>query len=238
MSSTTSIIEKNPALADISYEELEELLNEKKAFATKQAQDKRSKYEQRREALLIDLCQFAIGLRGQMLDLKLEAFSDMAKFRLEMLAYGEIRGGENNKGSFELKNDLYKIKYTSQVNKCFDERAELAEEKLKKFLSSFVKKNDKSAYDLIVTLLERNKTGDFDFDLINRLYKMKDRFQNPLWVEALEMFMESYSPNGTAQYIQFFTKNATNNSWEAVVLDFAKLKGQTYEKPDEATKKA
>jgi len=143
-----------------------------------------------------------------------------------MLEYGQIRGGENNKGSFEVKNEKYKIKFSSQVNKCFDERAELAEKKLKEFLASFVKKKDRSAYDLIITLLERNsKTGDFDFDLINRLYKMRDRFNNPLWVEALDMFMESYSPYGTAQYIQFFEKNPTNNCYEAVVLDFAKLKG-------------
>ena len=221
----TNVIEKNPALGDISVEELEELLNEKKAFANKQKKAKRESYELRRESMINDLCGFAVGLRGQMIDLKLESFMELAKFRLEMLAYGEIRGGENNKGSFEVKNDRYKIKFSSQVNTCFDERAELAETKLKQFLASFVKKNDKKAYTLIMTLMEKNsKTGDFDYDLINRLYKMKDQFQNPLWVEALEMFMESYSPYGTAQYIQFFVKNEGNNSWEAVVLDFAKLK--------------
>lgn len=223
----TTLLEKNPALADISIDEIKELLAEKEAAAIKAKKDARDNYERRREEMINTLSGFAVGLQGQMRDLKHEAFMELAKFRLEMLEYGDIRGGANNKGSFELKNERFKIKFSSQVNKCFDERAELAEKKLKEFLASFVKKKDKSAYDLIITLLERNsKTGDFDFDLINRLYKMKDRFQNPLWIEALEMFMESYSPNGTAQYIQFFEKNPTNNGWDAVVLDFAKLKGK------------
>jgi len=217
---------KNPAVADMSIEEIQELLAKKLAAENKAKKLKRENYELRKDEMINSLGGFAVNLRGQMLDLKCEAFTELAKFRLEMLEYGQIRGGENNKGSFEVKNEKYKIKFSSQVNKCFDERAELAEKKLKEFLASFVKKKDRSAYDLIITLLERNsKTGDFDFDLINRLYKMRDRFNNPLWVEALDMFMESYSPYGTAQYIQFFEKNPTNNCYEAVVLDFAKLKG-------------
>ena len=126
---------------------------------------------------------------------------------------------------FQLKNDQYKIEFSSQVNKCFDERAELAEVKLKEFLATFVKKKDKPAYELVMALLERNdKTGDFDINLINRLYKMRDRFDNPLWIEALDMFQESYCPYGTAQYIKFSSKNPDNNGWDAILLDFAKLR--------------
>lgn len=220
-----SITEKNPALADMSIEEIQELLKEKQAAETAEKQKKRKDYEDKKEGMINNLGDFAVGLRNQMLDLKAESFADMAQFRLEMLEYGEIRGGEKNKGSFELKNDKYKIVFRSQVNKCFDERAGLAEAKLKEFLASFVKKKDKPAYDLVVTLLERNKEGDYDFDLINRLYKMRDKFDNPLWHQALDMFMESYSPYGTAQYIQFFEKNPKTNGYEPVVLDFAKVKG-------------
>jgi len=215
------------AFADMSIEELQDILKKKQDAETKAKQQKRKTYEAKKEELINTLGGFAVSLRGQMLDLKVEAFQDMARFRMEMLEYGEIRGGEKNKGSFELRNDRYKIIFRSQVNKNFDERAEMAEKKLKEFLASFVKKKDKSAYEVIMALMERNSTGDFDFDLINRLYKMRDKFSNPLWHEALDMFMESYSPYGTAQYIQFFEKNDTTNSYDAVVLDFAKLKGAT-----------
>ncbi len=228
----STVIEKNPALADMSIEEIQELLREKQKAETEEKQQKRKNYEYAKEELINTLGGFAVTVCDQMRDLKYEAFMQLAKFRERMMEYGEIRGKENNKGSFEVKNDHYKIKYSSQVNKCFDERAELAESKLKEFLSTFVKKKDRAAFDLVNALLERNATGDFDFDLINRLYKMRDRFDNPLWIEALDMFMESYSPYGTAQYIQFFIKDTTNNSWHPVVLDFAKLKSIHNEKQD------
>ena len=226
----SSVIERNPALADMSIEEIQELLREKEQAANKEKQRKRKDYEAAKEEMINTLGGFATSLCNQMRDLKLEAFRELAQFRVKMMEYGEIRGKENNKGSFEVKNDHYKIVYKSQVNKNFDERAELAEAKLKEFLSTFVKKKDRAAFDLVSALLERNSAGDFDFDLINRLYKMRDRFDNPLWIDALDMFMESYSPYGTAQYIQFYEKDVTNNAWNPVVLDFAKLKALPNEK--------
>jgi hypothetical protein len=142
MSTKQSILEKNPALADISIEEIQELLREKEAAAANEKSQKRKRYENKKESLINDLGSFAAMVRDTMLELKSDAFRGLTIFRGEMLEYGEIKGGENNKGSFQLKNDQYKIEFSSQVNKCFDERAELAETKLKQFLSSFVKKKD------------------------------------------------------------------------------------------------
>lgn len=227
-----SIIETNPALADMSVEEIQELLKEKQAAETAAKEKRKSEYVAAREELLNTLGIFAVSLRDQMIDLKYEAFSELLRFHGRMLEYGELRNGDKNKGNFELKNEFFKIKFSSQTTKKFDERATLAEEKLKQFLSSFVKKKERAAYDMIMGLLQRNeKTGEFDFDLINRLYSMENKFDNPLWKDALELFRESYSPYGSAQYIQFFTKNITNNSWEPVVLDFAKLK--SFDRPKE-----
>jgi|GEM_PF-299904 len=229
----TSVIEKNPALADMSIEEIQELLKEKQNADLAEKQKKRKAYESQKEELINTLGGFALSLKGQMLDLKCESFAELTKFREKMLEYGDLRGKEKNKGSFELKNERFKIIFRSQISKSFDERAELAEAKLKEFLSTFVKKKDKSAYSIVMALLERNdKTGDFDINLINRLYKMRDQFDNPLWHQALDLFQESYSPYGTAQYIQFLVKNDTNNSYEPISLDFAKIKG---EKATEAT---
>lgn len=223
---STSVVEKNPALGDMSIEEIKELLAEKEAAERKEREQARKQYEAAREEMINTLGGFAVGLRNQMLDLKLESFRELTAMRARMMNYGDIRGGVNNKGNFEIKNEHFKIKFSSQVNKGFDERAKIAEEKLKEFLATFIKKKDKSAYSLIISLIQRNeKTGDFDYDLINRLYKMRDQFDNPLWHEALDLFMESYAPYGTAHYVQFFTKNETNNAWEPVVLDFAKLRG-------------
>lgn len=235
MNTQSTAIEKNAA--DMSVKELQDLLSRKKSEESAALAKKRKKYEDRREEIINTLGGFAVSLQGQMKDLKLEAFMELTQFRMEMLEYGDLRRGEQNKGSFEIKNDKFKIVFSNQVNKRFDERAELAEAKLREFMESFVRNRDKKVYKLVKSLLERNpKTGDYDVDLINRLYTMEDTFDDHNWKEALRLFKESYSPCSTAQYVRFFAKNPTNNSWDAIVLDFAKLntKGDQEEETSEA----
>lgn len=231
MSTTTKAEPKKPAidLSKLSAAELEAALKEKKAAEREEEARKRKEYEQAREELINELGGFALNLVGQMLDLKYSAFNQLIAFRERMLEYGDLRRGEKNKGSFEIKNDTFKIIFTSQVNKRFDERAELAEKKLRSFMESFIRKRDQKSYKIIKALLERNaKTGDYDIDLINRLYTMEDTFDHPDWKDALRLFKESYSPNGTAQYVRFFKKETSSNSWIPIVLDLAKLNTSNY----------
>ncbi len=210
-------------LSKLSAAELEQMLKEKKKEENALQEAKRKRYEDDRNALISDLGGFAETLVLQMLDLKRASFIQLSAFREQMLEYGSLRRGERNKGSFEIKNEDYKIIFTSQINKRFDERAELAETKLRAFLESFIRKKDKAVYSLVKSLLEKNKAGDYDIDLINRLYKMENDFEDQNWKDAIRLFKESYNPYGTAQYVRFFKKNTTNNAWEAIVLDFAKL---------------
>ena len=73
MSTTKSIIEKNPALADISLEELEELMKERQQALSERQREKRQAYETKKDALINELGQFAQNVFGMMADLKYEA---------------------------------------------------------------------------------------------------------------------------------------------------------------------
>jgi hypothetical protein len=209
---------------DLSIAELEALLEEKRKEETAIRNQQREQYEQNRDALITELCDFATHINSQMCDLKYEAMRRLAEFRQDMLEYGSLRFGEKNKGSFEIKNDNFKISFSSNVVKTFDERAELAEAKIKEFLRSFVKKRDMETFKLVNALLERNeKSGDFDMGLINRLYKLEDNYDDLNWKEGIRLFKEAYNPSGTAYYIRFFQKDEIGN-WNAILLDFAKVK--------------
>lgn len=210
---------------NLSTQQLEALLKERKAAEKKEKEKKRKQYEQERSDLVDYLGEFALNIEKAMQELKKEAFTLLPQHRQMMLDYGHLRRGELNKGSFEISNDKYKVQFISQTVKRFDERAQLAEAHLKKFMESFVKKKSLETYELLKSVLERNpKTGDYDIDLINRLYTMEDRFDDADWKAALTLFKEAYKPTGKAQYVKFSVKNTANNSWEALVLDFAKLK--------------
>lgn len=210
-------------LIALSTRELEKALEARKAKETAERDARRNEYETEKAALISKLGNTALITAEALKDFKANAMDNVRNFRTKLLEYGQLRKGEANKGNFEIKNDDFKITFSSQVRKCFDERSELAEEKLKSFLGSFVKKRDKDLHDLVLSLLERNpKSGDLDISNIQRLYKLEDRFDNDDWREAIRLFKESYNPEGTAYYVRFFQRDE-DNAWKLINLNFSSL---------------
>ncbi len=209
---------------ELSIEEMEELLKEKKAEKQREENEKREAYEKERDELIYDLGAVALGLYNDMKSLKRRSMNKLTVFRDKMMEYGDLRGGENNKGSFEIKNERFKIQFSSKVVKKYDERALLAEAKMNEFLTTFVKKRDKKLYDFISSLMKRKEeTGEFDHDMISRLYARENDYDDPNWKEAIKLFKESYSPSSTARYIRFSVA-LPDGGWDQIVLDFAKIK--------------
>lgn len=214
---------KNNA-AELSVSELEKLLAEKKASEMAEKKEKRAAYEAERDVLVDELASFAWDCEKALIDLKTEAFMKLLEFKGKMLDYGALRNGPKNRGNFELKTAHYKVSFSSQIVKKFDERANLAEAKLHIFLSTTIKKRDRKLYDFISSLMQRKEdTGEFDHDMISRLYKIEDDYTDSNWVEAIKLFKESYCPVNTNQYVRF-ARALPTGGWEAIILDFAKLK--------------
>lgn len=213
---------KTNTIPEPTIEELEAMLAKKKKAEKERLEAARKSYEQTRERMLGTLCGTALSISEELQEFKRDAFTALMMFRQQMMAYGDLRGGKDNKGSFEVKNETFKIQFSSQILKKFDERAELAEVKLKEFLKTFVKKRDKEVFELVNALLERNeKNGDFDINLINRLYKMEGRFDDQNWRDGIRLFKEAYTPSGTAQYARFYVRNDLG-AWKQIPMDFAR----------------
>lgn len=205
--------------------QLEEKLKRARKQEREERNKKRAQYENLRDTTSETLVTEAKHLHTQLAEFKEKAQKLAAEFRDQMLEHGSIRGGENNKGSYEFthSSEMFKIQVKSQVQKGFDERAELAEKHLRNFIEDFVKKRDKEMYTLIVGILERNqKTGKLDVSNINRLYKIEDKFDHPEWVAALAMFKEAYHEQKTTSYIQFLQKDE-HGKWQPVVLNLSSI---------------
>ena len=214
---------KSTDINELSDEQLQELLNERKAVKQKEADEKRKDYEDTREKILQTFGMAAATFSHELASFKLDALQSLKSFRETMLEYGDLRRGEANKGSFEIKNDHFKIVFSTQINKGFDERSEMAEDKLKIFLETFVKKRDLKLHGLIMGLLERNTSGDLDINNINRLYKMENDFDDENWREAIRLFKESYNPTQSKEYVRFFVKGE-QGEWSHLNLNFASIK--------------
>lgn len=208
---------------ELSTEQLEELLKERKAEETAAAQAAKEAYEKKKESLINSMGIKACELTSELAAAKTLFFTELENFRSTLLAYGEIKGGENNKGNFELKNQNFKVQFSSALKKEFDERAELAEEKLKSFLQGFVKKRDQKLYKVILGLLERNSvTGQLDINNINRLYKLENEFDDENWHDCIRLFKEAYNPTTTSRYIRIYKANP-NNGWDLLNLNFSSI---------------
>lgn len=215
--------EQNTDTTGKTVAELEAALKLAKQKEKAEKEAARTEYETEKDTLIKVIGVAAISVHEELVQLKENTFKSMDDFREKMLKYGQIKGGENNKGNFEIKNDAFKIVFKSQVVKGFDERSELAEKHLKEFLSTFVKKRDKELHELILSLLERNsKTGDLDISNIQRLYAMEDKFDDENWKKAIALFKESFVANKTTRYITIYTRNA-NDGWDLLNLNFASV---------------
>mgnify|MGYP001627236097 CR=1 FL=1 len=211
------------ALKDVSTAELERIVEARKKQETDAEKAKREAYEKNKNNLVYALCHFGIQLNDELLEFKQKAFNELRKFYEEMKAYGDVK--EANKGNFSIKSadGKYMIKYSRQAIGSFDERANLAEQKLREFLAETVKKREKAIYELVMGLLERNKlSGDFDSNNIQKLYKLEDKFDHPLWKESIKLFKESFNETGTNYYARFFAQDSTGK-FKNIDLNFSSL---------------
>ena len=212
-------------VAELTTEQLQKELEKRKKKEQQEAEKRKKHYENTREDLVKDLIQGAQNVNHVLTDFKKHAYDQLHSFYHFMHEYGEIN--PNNKGTFTLKSDdgKYAIQFEHHVNKGFDERAEMAEEKLKTFLESKVKKRDKQTYRMVISLLERNHvTGDFDIKLINRLVKMENEIDDPDWKESIKLFKESYQETESTFYIRFKQRNDKTGMWDSIELNFSSVK--------------
>ena len=118
-----------------------------------------------------------------------------------------------------------KLEVKSNKVKSFDERADLAAERLINYLKEYVGRTEKGVddpmYQLAMTLLERNKQGDLDYKSISKLYELEPRFDAE-YAEIMGLFRESNVVYKTAVNY-YFHKRDENGVWRRIEPSFCRL---------------
>lgn len=145
-------------------------------------------------------------------------------FQNIMQEYGQIRNG--TQGNHTIVSGDYKLEIRRNKVKRFDERADLAAERLIDYLKAYIAGREKGAddpmYQLAMSLLERNKEGDLDYKSISKLYELEDRFDEE-YHEIMELFRESNIVQGTAMNYYFHRRNPETGVWERIEPSFCRL---------------
>ena len=114
----------------------------------------------------------------------------------------------------------------SNTVKGFDERADLAAERLIDYLKRYMKQSEKGAddpmYQMAMTLLERNKAGDLDYKSISKLYELEDKFDSE-YAEIMRLFKEANVVQKNAINYYFSKRNPETNVWQRIEPSFCRM---------------
>lgn len=204
----------------LSTDELRRMLAEQEAEEIKEREAKRMAYEALKEDTVNELVGIADKLNAELSEFKKKAFDSMGTIYEMLLEYSKRRDAD--KGNFTLTslNGELKIEFAKQEQGKFDERAGQAEKHIIDFVERQFKE-DLGTKDLITSLLERKK-GSLDIKLVQKLYKLEDRYSDASWKEGLKLLKESWQPGESKSYIRFYRKDS-NGTWQDVVLSFPSI---------------
>lgn len=217
---------KNPIdLSQMTAEEKKALLAQLNADANESRQAKRDAYEgiraefmHRVEELLVNVTADVKGFK-QWLEKESEGFISV------MRDYGQLKNADQR--NYTITDGDFRLQVASNSVKGFDERADMAAERLVTYLKNYMQKSEKGQedpmYQLAMTLLERNQRGDLDYKSISKLYELEDRFGDQEYKDIMTLFKESNVVQKTAVNYYFFRRHKETGVWMRIEPSFCRL---------------
>ncbi len=145
-------------------------------------------------------------------------------FTAVMKDYGQVKSDEQC--SYTITDGDFRLELKSNKVKAFDERADMAAERLIDYLKRYMQKSEKGAddpmYQMAMTLLERNKMGDLDYKSISKLYELEDKFDEE-YADIMRLFKEANVVQRNAINYYFYKRNPDNGVWTRVEPSFCRL---------------
>jgi len=214
----------NVDLSNVSAEDLEAALNEKREKARVLALEKREAYEGIRGDLISRVFTGVENVSYDVQNLAELCNKEAEAFRQVMAEYGQLRTPMQK--SFTVRTELYKWEVKCNKVKKFDERADVAASRLIEFLKDWITNQkdgfDNPMYQLAMTLLERNKYGDLDYKSVSKLYDLEAKFNNDTYSEIMTLFKESHLVESTA-INHYFYKRDENQVWKRLEPSFNRM---------------
>lgn len=202
--------------------QLEAMLADAKKAEREDRLKARAAYENERDTMVAQLVARAKVLNAQMRDFKQYAMNQLEDFRETANDYGDIRS--NSKGGFKLRHrntgEMVSLDRNSLPE--YDERAAMAEELLKDFLETTIKKKDLQTYRTLHALMARNKQGDLIPSRIASFISIKDNYDDERWRRAIQLYEESFRIRKISYSVSFFRKDDMQKD-QAIVLTFASI---------------
>ncbi len=216
--------ENGELLKGMSKEQRAALLEQLQAEAKNDRQARRESYEALRAQFMHDVLAKVETVESEVSGFKQWLDEETNAFTKLMREYGAVKN--EGQQSYTITDGDFKLEVKFNKVKGFDERADLAAERLVDYLKRYMESSEKGVedpmYQMAMTLLERNKTGDLDYKSISKLYELEDRFDEE-YAEIMRLFKEANVVQTTATNYYFSKRNAETGVWMRIEPSFCRL---------------
>lgn len=217
---------KNPIdLSQMTAEEKKALLAQLNADANESRQAKRDAYEGLRAEFMHRVEEFLVNVTADVKDFKQWLEKESEGFISVMRDYGQLKNADQR--NYTITDGDFRLQVASNSVKGFDERADMAAERLVAYLKNYMQKSEKGQedpmYQLAMTLLERNQRGDLDYKSISKLYELEDKFGDQEYKDIMMLFKESNVVQKTAVNYYFFRRHKETGVWMRIEPSFCRL---------------
>lgn len=211
-------------LRGMSKEQRAELLAQLQTEAQNDRVAKRESYEALRSQFMHDVLGKAEKLESEVSGFKKWLDDETSAFTKLMREYGAVKN--DGQQSYTITDGNFKLEVKFNKVKGFDERADLAAERLVDYLKRYMQASEKGVedpmYQMAMMLLERNKTGDLDYKSISKLYELEDKFDSE-YADIMHLFKEANVVQTTATNYYFSKRNAETGIWSRIEPSFCRL---------------
>lgn len=217
---------KNPIdLSQMTAEEKKALLAQLNADASESRQAKRDAYEALRAEFMHRVEEFLVNVTADVKGFKQWLEKESEGFISVMRDYGQLKNADQR--NYTITDGDFRLQVASNSVKGFDERADMAAERLVAYLKNYMQKSEKGQedpmYQLAMTLLERNQRGDLDYKSISKLYELEDKFGDQEYKDIMMLFKESNVVQKTAVNYYFFRRHKETGVWMRIEPSFCRL---------------
>ena len=185
---------------------------------------KRETYEALRGEFMYDVLTRVNDVEQTVSGFKKWLDGEVTAFTKVMREYGAVKN--DGQQSYTITDGDFKLEVKFNKVKGFDERADLAAERLVDYLKRYMQASEKGVedpmYQMAMTLLERNKTGDLDYKSISKLYELEDKFDGE-YAEIMRLFKEANVVQTTATNYYFSKRNVETGVWVRIEPSFCRL---------------
>lgn len=209
---------------NLTKEQRAELLAQLQNEVKNDRMAKRESYEGLRSQFMHDVFSKVEKVESEVSGFKKWLDGETSAFTKMMREYGAVKN--DGQQSYTITDGDLKLEVKFNKVKGFDERADLAAERLVDYLKRYMQASEKGVedpmYQMAMTLLERNKTGDLDYKSISKLYELEDKFDSE-YAEIMHLFKEANVVQNTATNYYFSKRNPESGVWHKIEPSFCRL---------------